>query len=79
MKLMACLILLCFGLELMAAVNLNTASVEELTQLKGIGKVTAEKIVEYREKYGFKDIREVINIKGVGEKKFDQIKDDLTL
>ncbi len=61
------------------AVNLNTASVDELSTLKGIGESTAKKIVEYRQKYGFSRIDEVMNIKGIGQKKFEKIKDELEI
>lgn len=65
--------------QLCAAVNLNTASVKELTTLPGVGDATAEKIVAYREKHGFKDTRELMNIKGIGEKKYEKLKDNLSL
>jgi competence protein ComEA len=79
MKLLVWMMTLLLSAQLFAAVNLNTATVEELSQLKGIGEATAKKILEYREKYGFQDVRELVNIKGIGEKKFEAIKDDLTL
>ena len=79
MKRLVWAFVLLLGAQLFAAVNLNTATVEELSQLKGIGEATAKKIVEYREKYGFQDIHELVNIKGIGEKKFEAIKDDLSL
>jgi competence protein ComEA len=61
-------------------INLNTASVEQLESLPGIGPVTAKRIVDYRVKVGkFKRIEEIINIEGIGDKKFERIKDRLTI
>ena len=57
-------------------VNINVASAEELTGLKGIGRVTAESIIKYRtENGGFKDVEELMNVRGIGKKKFNDIKD----
>lgn len=61
------------------ALNINTATADELSALKGIGEVTAEKIIEYRDKHTFKRIDELMNIKGIGQKKFDKIKADLSV
>ena len=50
-------------------VNINTASKEELIGLNGIGEVLADRIIEYREaNSGYKDVRELTNGKGLGEK-----------
>ena len=58
-----------------ATINLNTATVEQLATLPGIGPKTAERIVEYRTKSGgFKKIEELMNVKGIGEKSFLKIK-----
>ena len=57
-------------------VNINKADVKTLTTLKGIGKDRAEKIVEYREKNGpFQKPEDLIKVKGIGKKIFDQNKD----
>ena len=57
-------------------ININFASLSELVQLPGIGDVIAQNIIDYRNKYGqFKSKEELINVKGVGEKKFEKIKD----
>lgn len=49
-------------------INVNVASVDELTMLPGIGKETAERIVEYRAKYGvFFSLDELTKVKGIGE------------
>jgi competence protein ComEA len=61
------------------AVNLNTASAEELSELKGIGLKTAEKIVAYRQTHKFKTTDELMDVKGIGQKKFDSIKKDLSV
>ncbi len=79
MKRLFWMALLLLGIPLFAAVSLNSASAEELSTLQGIGPATAQKIIDYREKHGFKDTRELMNIKGIGEKKYDKIKDDLSL
>ena len=67
-----------FSVQLFA-VNINTASAEELSTLKGIGPGTAEKIIKYREMHPFKRIDELMNVKGIGEKKFEKIKEELSV
>ncbi len=57
-------------------VNLNTATVEQLITIKGIGEKTADKIIDYRTKNGaFTSIDELVNVKGIGEKKLEKIKE----
>ena len=61
-------------------ISINTATVEELCSLSGIGIKTAKLIIEYRENNnGFKYLEELMNIKGIGEKKFAKIKDQISL
>ncbi len=56
-------------------VNINTAGIEELQTVPGIGPVIAGRIVDYREKMGpFGSIEEIMSVKGIGEKTFDKIK-----
>lgn len=63
-----------------AKINLNTATEEQLLSLPGIGPSSAKNILEYRNKAGkFNRIEEIINVKGIGEKKFQKIKDRLTV
>ena len=76
-KVVAAFAALVTGVQLLAGVNLNTASAEELESLKGIGPSTAQKIIEYRSEHKFNSIEDVMNVKGVGEKTFVKIKDDL--
>lgn len=57
-------------------VNINTANKDELDTLPGIGEVTAEKIIEYRNKNGkFASKEEIKEVSGIGDSKYEQIKD----
>lgn len=57
-------------------ININTASQTELETLPGIGPSTALKVIEYRKENGrFKNIEDIKNIKGIGESKFNNIKE----
>lgn len=56
-------------------VNINTASMEELTSLPGIGEVTARSIVDYRKDNPFETIDDIKNVSGIGDSKFNRIKD----
>ena len=61
-------------------IDLNTATLSQLASLPGIGPVIAERIVELREKSGpFKRIEDLMNIRGIGEKKFLKLKERITL
>ncbi|HUN65533.1 MAG TPA: helix-hairpin-helix domain-containing protein [Bacteroidota bacterium] len=56
------------------AVDINSATKEEFTALPGIGGALAERIVLYREENGpFRSLEELMNVKGIGRKKYDQL------
>ena len=57
------------------SININTADLETLIQLPGIGEKTAQKIIELRiERGSFKVLDELLDVKGIGEAKFNKIK-----
>ncbi len=59
-------------------ININTATQGELETLTGIGPSRAKRIIEYREKNGgFKNIEEIMNISGIGEKIFEGIREEI--
>ena len=61
-------------------INLNKATVAELTQLKGIGQKYAERIVEFREKNGpFTKTEDLMNVKGISLKTWEKNKDLITV
>lgn len=60
---------------LQSPINLNTATKEELMKLPGVGEVIAERILLYREEKGrFRDISELKNIRGIGDKTFEKLR-----
>lgn len=64
---------------LSAAVNINTASKEELQTLKGIGETKAEAILEYRKDQNFTSIEDIKKVKGISEKTFEEIKNSISV
>jgi competence protein ComEA len=61
-------------------VNINTASLEELDTLPGIGPSTAQKIIDYREQNGpFVNAEDIINVSGIGPGTYERIKDLITI
>jgi competence protein ComEA len=64
----------------MAAVNINTASVDELDAVKGIGPSKAKAIVEHRDKNGpFKSVDDLKEVKGFGDKSLDKLRSELSV
>lgn len=60
-------------------VNINVATKEELMGLSGIGASTADKIIKYREKNAFTYIEDIMDVPGIGESKFNNIKDSISV
>lgn len=57
-------------------ININTATIEELDTLPGVGEATANKILNHRKENGnFKSIEEIKNVNGIGDKKFENIRE----
>ena len=93
-KNLAWVVLLALGLSLTPAVtlaqkakppstekvNLNNATEDQLQTLPGVGPAMAKKNIEYRSKNGkFSKIEDILNVKGIGEKKFQRMKDRLVV
>jgi len=69
-----------YGLAEAAKIDINTASVEQLAGLPGVGEATASKIVAYREHNGgFKTVEDLMNVKGIGERKYEKMKNLITV
>ena len=61
-------------------VNINTAALSELMQLNGIGEVKGKAIIAYREQHGaFSSVDELLNVKGIGEKTLEKLRDNVTV
>lgn len=77
--LLALALALCSGAAL-AAINLNTATKDELIALPGIGPAKAQAILDYRSAHGtFRSVEELKDVKGIGAKRFEKIKGELTV
>lgn len=60
-------------------INLNTATAAELVALPGIGDVTAERIIEFREEHGpFRAVDDLVHVQGISTRTIDQIRDLVT-
>ena len=63
-----------------AALDLNTATKDELVALSGIGPAKAQAILDYRTQHGgFKSLDELKDVKGIGERQFEMLKSELTV
>lgn len=61
-------------------ININKATIQDLDKLPGIGEATANKILNYREENGeFKSIEDIKNVNGIGIKKYEQIKNEISV
>lgn len=61
-------------------ININTATLDELMTLTGIGETIGQRIIDYRTENGaFSSIEEITEVKGIGEKNFEKIKDRITV
>ena len=65
-------------IQVPSIININTASLEELTTLKGIGEQKAQKIIEYRKKTPFNTKEQIMEVSGIGKSIYDKIKDNIT-
>lgn len=61
-------------------INVNISTAQQLTALPGIGDVLADRIITYREQYGdFISLEELMDVPGISQKRFDAIKDLITI
>ena len=62
-----------------APLDLNTATLEQLDALPGVGEVTANRIIAYRSAHPFTAVDELLEVPGIGQRRFEQLKDLVTV
>lgn len=67
------------ALEKEEKISLNSASLEELDTLKGIGPTIAQRIIDYRSLQSFQVLEDLKKVKGIGDKLFDSVEDQVIL
>ena len=66
--------------ETIFVIDINKADCQDLVRLSGIGQILAQRIIDYRNRNGaFKRLEEIKNVSGIGDKKFERIKEFLVL
>lgn len=66
--------------EVVVKVDLNKATLEELEAIKGVGPALAERIIAYRNEHGkFKTADDLMGVRGIGQSKFERIKDQIAV
>ncbi len=68
------------GVAQAVKVNLNEADAAELESIRGVGPTLAQRILEYREAHGrFEQLEDLVEVPGIGQAKFERMKDQITL
>jgi competence protein ComEA len=79
-RLLPALALALFIQPALAALDLNTATKDELVALQGIGPAKAQAILDYRTQHGgFQRVEELKDVKGIGAKRYEKLKDEFTV
>jgi len=70
-------LLMMLVVNLFAKIDINTANMEQLHSLKGIGHSKSVAIMEYRKQHPFTKIEDIMKVKGIGKKLFEKIKEEI--